>query len=163
MILVDHTGNWRRYGFSPAWEETMCWFENYASGGFGSLAGPTDGTHPLTDSFVSVATLTSRPLSGSLYECHKCFCDVQMVVGGQEWLFNATTTDLSLDGPFDDQRDVGFFQPTSVEVSRVTLLPDTFALLFPWDAYLPVIMAGGAPAPLRKCVNKIPFELPCFS
>ena len=108
-MLVDHIGNWRRYGFGPAWEETMRWLENYAPGGSGSLADLTDGTHPLTDGFVSVATLTSRPLSGSLYECHKRFCDVQMVVEGQEWLFNAATTGLSLDGPFDDQRDVGFF------------------------------------------------------
>lgn len=76
----------------------MRWLENYAPGGSGSIADLTDGTHPLTDGFVSVATLTSRPLSGSLYECHKRFCDVQMVVEGQEWLFNAATTGLSLDG-----------------------------------------------------------------
>ena len=86
-MIVDHINNWRRYGFGPAWEETMRWLENYAPGGSGSLADLTDGTHPLTDGFVSVATLTSRPLSGSLYECHKRFCDVQMVVEGQEWLF----------------------------------------------------------------------------
>ena len=98
-MIVDHISNWRRYGFGPAWEETMRWLENYAPGGSGSLADLTDGTHPLTDGFVSVATLTSRPLSGSLYECHKRFCDVQMVVDGQEWLFNAATTGLSLDGP----------------------------------------------------------------
>ena len=145
-MIVDHIGNWRRYGFGPAWEETMRWLENYAPGGSGSLADLTDGTHPLTDGFVSVATLTSRPLSGS-------FCDVQMVVEGQEWLFNAATTGLSLDGPFDDQRDVGFFQPAPAEVSRVTLSPGTFALLFPWDAHLPAIAVDGVPAPLRKCVG----------
>lgn len=155
-MIVDHIGNWRRYGFGPAWEETMRWLENYAPGGSGSLADLTDGTHPLTDGFVSVATLTSRPLSGSLYECHKRFCDVQMVVEGQEWLFNAATTGLSLDGPFDDQRDVGFFQPAPAEVSRVTLSPGTFALLFPWDAHLPAIAVDGVPAPLRKCVGKFP-------
>ena len=142
-MIVDHINNWRRYGFGPAWEETMRWLENYAPGGSGSLADLTDGTHPLTDGFVSVATLTSRPLSGSLYECHKRFCDVQMVVEGQEWLFNAATTGLSLDGPFDDQRDVGFFQPAPAEVSRVTLSPGTFALLFPWDAHLPAIAVDG--------------------
>lgn len=149
-MIVDHISNWRRYGFGPAWEETMRWLENYAPGGSGSLADLTDGTHPLTDGFVSVATLTSRPLSGSLYECHKRFCDVQMVVEGQEWLFNAATTGLSLDGPFDDQRDVGFFQPAPAEVSRVTLSPGTFALLFPWDAHLPAIAVDGVPAPLAQ-------------
>ena len=29
-MIVDHIGNWRRYGFGPAWEETMRWLENYA-------------------------------------------------------------------------------------------------------------------------------------
>lgn len=155
-MIVDHIGNWRRYGFGPAWEETMRWLENYAPGGSGSLADLTDGTHPLTDGFVSVATLTSRPLSGSLYECHKRFCDVQMVVEGQEWLFNAATTGLSLDGPFDDQRDVGFFQPAPAEVSRVTLSPGTFALLFPWDAHLPAITVDGVPAPCASAWAKFP-------
>ena len=75
-MIVDHISNWRRYGFGPAWEQMMCWLENYAPGGSGSLAGLKDGTHPLADGFVNVATLTSRPLSGSLYECHKRFCDV---------------------------------------------------------------------------------------
>lgn len=46
MMLVDHIGNWRRYGLGPAWEETMRWLENYAPGGSGSLADLTDGTHP---------------------------------------------------------------------------------------------------------------------
>ena len=40
-MLVDHIGNWRRYGFGPAWEETMRWLENYAPGGSGSLADLT--------------------------------------------------------------------------------------------------------------------------
>ena len=132
-MLVDHIGNWRRYGFGPAWEETMRWLENYAPGGSGSLADLTDGTHPLTDGFVSVATLTSRPLSGSLYECHKRFCDVQMVVEGQEWLFNAATTGLSLDGPFDDQRDVGFFQPSR------------------WTEYRPPCASAWAKFPSSRC------------
>ena len=38
-MLVDHIGNWRRYGFGPAWEETMRWLENYAPGGSGSPDG----------------------------------------------------------------------------------------------------------------------------
>ena len=157
-MIVDHISNWRRYGFGPAWEQMMCWLENYAPGGSGSLAGLKARTHPLADGFVNVATLTSRPLSGSLYECHKRFCDVQMVVEGQEWLFNAATTGLTLNGAFDDQRDIGFFQPAPAEVSRVTLAPGTFALLFPWDAHLPAIAVDGVPAPLRKCVGKIPLE-----
>ena len=45
-MIVDHIGNWRRYGFGPAWKETMRWLENYAPGGSGSLADLTDGTHP---------------------------------------------------------------------------------------------------------------------
>ena len=159
-MLVDHIGNWRRYGFGPAWEETMRWLENYAPGGSGSLADLTDGTHPLTDGFVSVATLTSRPLSGSLYECHKRFCDVQMVVEGQEWLFNAATTGLSLDGPFDDQRDVGFFQPLRRKSAGLRFRPAPLPcssrgtrIFRPsrWTEYRPPCASAWAKFPSSRC------------
>ena len=159
-MIVDHISNWRRYGFGPAWEQMMCWLENYAPGGSGSLAGLKDGTHPLADGFVNVATLTSRPLSGSLYECHKRFCDVQMVVEGQEWLFNAATTGLTLNGAFDDQRDIGFFQPARRKSAgsrlRPALLPSSFRgtrTFRPsrWTGYPPHCASAWAKSPLRRC------------
>lgn len=162
-MIVDHISNWRRYGFGPAWEEVMRWLEAYAPNGSVSnnsaqATMPEDGVHPVAGAFINVATLTSRISSECRYEYHKRFCDVQMVLEGREWLFNAATTGLTPDGAFDTQSDVGFFSPAPAEVSRVTLTPGTFALLFPWDAHLPAIAVDGVQAPLRKCVGKIPLD-----
>ena len=57
-----------------------------------------------------------------------------------------------------DALPICFFSPAPAEVTRVTLAPGTFALLFPWDAHLPAIAPDDAQAPLRKCVGKIPLE-----
>ena len=157
-MIVDHISNWRRYGFGPAWEEVMRWLENYAPGGSGSVSSLEDGVHPVAGGFIIVATMTSRLRSACRYEYHKRFCDVQMVLEGREWLFNAATAGLTPDGAFDARNDVGFFSPAPAEVARVTLAPGTFALLFPWDAHLPAIAPDDAQAPLRKCVGKIPLE-----
>lgn len=153
-MIVDHIGNWRRYGFGPAWEEVMRWLERYAPGA--SAADLEDGVHPVAGGFINVATLTSRLRPACRYEYHKRFCDVQMVLEGREWLFNAATAGLTPDGAFDAGNDIGFFSPDPAEVARVTLAPGTFALLFPWDAHLPAIAVDDTQAPLRKCVGKIP-------
>lgn len=47
--------------------------------------------------------------------------------------------------------------PNLLRSRRVTLRPGMFVLAFPWDAHMPAI-ATGTPAPLRKCVAKIPLE-----
>lgn len=157
-MIVDHISNWRRYGFGPAWEEVMRWLEQYAPGNSCSLETLEDGVHPVAGAFINVATLTSRVRSEYHYEYHKRFCDVQMVLEGREWLYNAAADGLVPAGEFDTQSDVGFFSPDPTEVSRVTLAPGTFALLFPWDAHLPAIAVDGVQAHLRKCVGKIPLE-----
>ena len=155
-MIVDHISNWQRYGFGPAWEEVMHWLENTISGK--SLAGLEDGVHPVAGAFINVATMTSRVRSECRYEYHRRFCDVQFVLEGQEWLFSAPTAGLTPDQAFDTQSDIGFFNETPAEITRVTLRPGTFVLLFPWDAHLPAIAVDGVQAPLRKCIGKIPLE-----
>lgn len=136
----------------------MTWLENYSPLGTGDLAALADGKHPLATGFIHVMTTTSRLRSECLYECHRHYCDVQMVLQGQEWLFNTETLDLTPSSPFDEQADIGFFTSAPEEAARVTLRPGLFALLFPWDAHLPAIAPNDVPAELRKCVAKIPLS-----
>lgn len=106
-------------------------------------------------------SLTSRIRSECRYEYHKRFCDVQMVLDGEEWFFNTAATGLIPDGEFDETRDVGFFAPEPPEVSRVTLRPGMFVLAFPWDAHMPAI-ATGTPAPCGNASPKFHWKR-CFS
>ena len=152
-MLVEHISNWQKYGFGPVWEEVMTWLAQQAA----DHAALRDGQHLIGGCAVNVNSLTSRIRSECRYEYHERFCDVQMVLDGEEWFFTTAATGLIPDGEFDETRDVGFFAPEPPEVSRVTLRPGMFVLAFPWDAHMPAI-ATGTPAPLRKCVAKIPLE-----
>lgn len=153
-MIVDHISHWRRYGFGPEWETFMTRLEDYGR----DPASVEDGTHPLPGSFINVTSLTSRLRAACRYEYHRRFCDVHMVLEGKEWLFNAPALGLTPDGDFDAQKDLGFFSPAPAEITRVTLAPGMFALIFPWEAHLPAIAPDDAAAPLRKCVGKIPLD-----
>lgn len=152
-MLVDHISNWQKYGFGPAWEEVMTWLAQKAA----DHAGLEDGQHQAGGCIINVNSLLSRIRSQCQYEYHRRFCDVQMVLDGEEWFFQATGTGLVPCGEFDEIRDIGFYSPEPPEMTRVTLRPGMFVLVFPWDAHMPAI-ATGDPSPLRKCVAKIPLE-----
>ena len=152
-MLVDHISNWQKYGFGPVWEEVMTWLAQKAM----NHADLGDGQHTAGGCTINVNSLISRERSQSRYEYHKKFCDVQMVLDGEEWFFNTALTGLVPSGEFDEAGDIGFFAPAPPEASRVTLRPGMFILVFPWDAHMPAI-ATGTPSPLRKCVAKIPLE-----
>ena len=152
-MLVDQISNWQKYGFGPAWEKVMEWLAQQAA----DHAHLENGKHEVGGCTINVDSLTSRVRSQCRYEYHKRFCDVQMVLEGEEWFFNTAATGLVPSGEFDETRDIGFFAPEPPEATRVTLRPGMFVLVFPWDAHMPAI-ATGTPAHLRKCVAKIPLE-----
>ena len=80
-----------------------------------------------------------------------------MVVEGQEWLFNAATTGLSLDGPFDDQRD-GLFPARSGGSQPGYAFARHLCPALPVGRASSGHRGGRSTGPLRKCVGKIPFE-----
>lgn len=178
-MLVEHFEDWQRYDFGVEWQAVMRWLEaawrqtdstactaactatctaeQVASSGL-----PLDlfaGPHHVAGCAIHMMSTTSRLPEGCRYEVHRQFCDVQVVLEGQEWLFNAPARGLQLNAPFNEARDAGFLATAPEEPARLTLRPGLFAVLFPWDAHLPAMAVDNRPMPLRKCVAKIPLDV----
>lgn len=151
-MLCDTLSHWKKYDFGPAWREAMTWLETH-----GHSARP--GPHTVGDCKINVSETTTKRLDSSLFESHRRMVDVQIVFEGAEWLYTASTDDLAYIDPFDEDKDVGFHVVPPCETARATLTPGTFALLFPWDAHMPLAAINNEPAPVRKAVVKIPLEL----
>ncbi|MEG2139203.1 MAG: YhcH/YjgK/YiaL family protein [Bilophila sp.] len=170
-MLVEHFKDWQKYDFGTEWRAVMRWLEaawlqtqDSRTTGLGTplSAGQhldlSPGEHHVNGCTIHVMATTSRLHDATcLYEVHRHFCDVQMVLEGEEWLYNTPVHGVQLD-TFNEGRDVGFCTHPPMEATRLTLRPGMFALLFPWDVHLPAMAVDNTPTPLRKCVAKIPLD-----
>lgn len=100
--------------------------------------------------YVSVDHTEGRGREGARLESHRRYIDIQVTIGGHEeigWRPLAACT--APDGPFSDERDLGFFldRPDT----WLALPPDHFAIFFPDDAHAPLAGRG----PVRKAIVKV--------
>ena len=150
-MLVESLQDWKRYDFGPLWHEVMTWVEAHTD--------IADGEYNVAGCTIKVATGTTRPWGAARYEFHRRMADVQVVLQGEEDVYNLplhTLTTPSAQDAFDEARDLGFFDDT-LRLSPVRLVPGIFALLLPWDAHMPS-MAVASPATVRKMVVKLPVD-----
>lgn len=150
-MLCEPLNGWRRYSFGPVWTEVMTWIEQ-------QNAGTLPQTVNVAGCRIAVEDTQTRRLDCALYETHRRMIDVQVLLHGQEWMYVASADNLPLLDPFDETRDLGFHVTPACELGRLTLHPGMFALLFPWDAHMPLVAINDIPAPVRKLVAKIPLD-----
>ena len=149
-MLCEALTNWKRYDFGPTWSEVMTWLERHAA----NLSAPASAA----GCEVHLDVGKTKPLDCCLYESHRKMVDVQLVLEGAEWMYIAPSEGLALLDPFDEQKDCGFHILPAWESARITLHPGIFALLFPWDAHMPLAAIDNTPAPIKKIVVKIPLS-----
>jgi YhcH/YjgK/YiaL family protein len=100
--------------------------------------------------FAMVQQYDSKPIEQGIWEAHRRYMDLQMVIQGSEKIGYANIGRLS-QGEYNAAKD---FIPLFGEGDFLTLQPDNFILLLPQDAHMPGI-AVTTPAPVRKLVIKI--------
>ena len=99
-------------------------------------------------------------MSERRYEIHRAYLDVQFVLSGFEDLLIADEKRFTAPLPFDEARDIAFFEDKPREDLQVHLRPGLFCVIFPGEAHLPCLRplhAAGFREPVVKCVAKIPF------
>lgn len=92
----------------------------------------------------------SKPIEKGIWEAHRHYIDLQMVLQGSEMVGYANIGRLT-QGEFDVAKD---FLPLFGAGDFLTLQTGNFMLLLPQDAHMPGI-AVSSPAPVRKLVIKI--------
>jgi len=148
-MLVESLHDWKRYDFGPVWSEAMNWAVAHTD------AEP--GEYHAGGCVIRVSDSTTRPWGQGRYECHRRMADVQIVLKGEEDLYNLPLRTMTAPDAFDPERDLGFFNDTA-RLSPVRLVPGIFALLLPWDAHMPSMAVADAPAQVRKMVIKLPAD-----
>jgi YhcH/YjgK/YiaL family protein len=148
-MLVESLQDWKHYDFGPAWRETMAWAAAHAD------AEP--GEWDVAGCHIRIWDNQTRLWGQGRYECHRRMADVQLVLQGEEDVYNLPLHRMTAPDAFDEERDLGFFNDTA-RLSPIRLVPGLFCLLLPWDAHMPSMAVADAPVTVRKMVIKIPAD-----
>jgi len=112
----------------------------------------TPGLHPVDGDrmYLSIDHVQGRGRDSARLEAHRRYIDVQYTIEGDEeigWMLLVSCGAMS--GPFDEVKDVGFFdkRPTS----WLAVPEGTFVVFFPQDAHAPLAGRGA----LKKAIMKI--------
>lgn len=100
---------------------------------------------------------TTKHRQDCAYEIHKEFVDVQYLTSGQEYIDIVSPKHLTLRAPFDEDKDIAFFNEHIEPDCRVKLRAGLYCVIFPWEAHMPCV-AVDAPMEVAKHVAKIPLE-----
>ena len=105
--------------------------------------------------WINVSTATSREAEGQLWEVHREFADVQMVLEGEELCMVDHGEPHPEAGEYVAESDYQLLKRGTGRESIFRLVPGMFLLIMPGEPHLPTILSDGFPAPHKKIVAKI--------
>ena len=122
--------------------------------------GAADGKYPIDGDriYAMVQSGTTAGPRADKLEVHRKFIDIQYLFFGNETLVWAPLEGLDVQTPYDEGKDYEFLLAPE-NVSRIELLPGTFAVFFPGDAHFGKLSGNGGDTPFRKVVVKIDVSL----
>jgi YhcH/YjgK/YiaL family protein len=104
--------------------------------------------------YFTLSEYDTKEPSASLPETHRNYCDVQVVLSGEEWIGWAPLNELVVPrGAYDPEKDLQLHAPSD-GLTWLVAKPGRFFLFAPSDVHQPGILAG-APAKVRKMVGKV--------
>lgn len=146
-MIMDTLANWRLYTWPN--DRYCAGFEHLES----LAADAPDGKTLLQgdDLFCMVQAYETTSEQGHEFEAHREFADIQILLSGEEEIYWAPRTALTVTKPYVHDIE---FQALVPEPTRLVLLPGLFCVFLPDDAHAPCI-AHVAPGPVRKAVVKV--------
>ena len=76
-----------------------------------------------------------------LYESHRRYADIQLLLDGEETMYAAVTKGMKSKIPYEEEKDIEFYED-SEKHTCLKFVPGDFAVFFPWDAHKPCCRAG---------------------
>jgi biofilm protein TabA len=119
----------------------------------GEIAGRPPGRYELLgeEVFALVQEYETKPREEAVWEAHRRYADVQLVIAGSEVFGCAPANALRESKPYDPEKDFVLYEG---EGNLVTVPAGWFALFFPGEEHMPQVQAGG-PGKVRKLVVKV--------
>ena len=119
-----------------------------------NLAGLAKGRYELegADLFVNIDEYVTRNEEDVLFEAHKKYADIQVMISGEEKIGVLALENTTVTIPYDEEKDILFL--TGERENYRTAEPGKFFLFFPQDAHRPTVKSAEN-IPVRKVVVKV--------
>lgn len=148
-MILDTLGNAARYaGLRAGCSEAFGFLDQPG------LENLPDGKYEIAGDrvFAIVDRTQGRKVSEGQLEGHRKYLDIQYVINGDESMGWKSSADLPNSVPYDETKDLEFFEGKPESIVRVP--PGCFVIFLPTDAHLPLIGNG----PIHKVVVKVAMD-----
>lgn len=120
---------------------------------------PADGVRKAIrgdDVLVIVASYTTLLPDAYIWESHRKYIDIQILLRGEEHIGVTPLDDaLMIVTPYDQAKDAEFYAKDTRPSATLHMRPGAFAIFFPHDAHGPNQAIGGKPTSVTKAVLKV--------
>ena len=103
--------------------------------------------------YYMVQQYETKPVADGIFEAHRKYIDVQLIVSGRERHDFIHLSMLKEKTPYDSAKDAALYEGKG---NTLILEKGFFAIYFPEDGHMPNISAGSNPEKTTKIVFKIP-------
>ncbi len=151
-MIIDKEEYYKCYPYGSAWDAAFTFL-----GTITPSAEETKYEIQGDDVYAIIASYNTK--EPHKFEAHREYVDIQCLLEGQEVIESVALNGLTVDTPYDPEKDVTFYVNTDSRKTISHLIPGIFIVFFPHDAHMPGVSVGDSPAFVKKVVVKIKTEL----
>jgi len=104
--------------------------------------------------YAFVLEYTTKPPEQSLWEAHRKYCDIQLMISGTECMAWNNVEQMNVTQPYAADKDAVFLDGTG---TTLTVPAGMFTFFAPQDAHM-CCLANGTPSTVRKIVVKVALD-----
>ncbi len=144
---MDHIEQLR--SISPLASKAIDWLQST------DLSALDEGTYELCgrDLYVSVQERDTKPADEVIWEAHRLYLDIQVVIQGRELMGYCPVGCLTSSVPYNEAKDIEFYAGAAESLCLIN--EGMFAVFLPQDAHMPNITAGTGAEHGKKLVVKV--------
>ncbi|MCB1122641.1 MAG: YhcH/YjgK/YiaL family protein [Verrucomicrobiae bacterium] len=148
-MIFDSLQNASNYNMGPAWTTAFDFLKSID-------ADTPDGEYPIDGDtmFARVMSYETKAPADAKFEAHQKYADIQSTLIGAEGIAVVDTSKAKVRVPYDQTKDVAFFDAPETIPGLVDVYPGSFAFLLPQDCHMPQLAVGESKR-IKKVVVKI--------
>ncbi len=151
-MIIDRVEYYNCYPYGSVWNTAFEFLDSITS-------GAEEKKYEIQGDDIYAIIASYKTKEPHKFEAHREYVDIQCLLEGQEIIESTALNGLTVDMPYDPEKDVEFYVKTDSRKIISHLMPGIFIAFLPHDAHMPGVSVGDSPEIVKKVVVKIKAEL----